>query len=133
MQRTGLKIAKVERADHDDRRAMSAALDRLHGAAIQSVPEIVANLSESERARLAVFCYGRAHLNATGLAIAATCGLERLSVAAHSSTAGRAIFIQARDAALAANKLLSARRTSISLASFASGRRAEAEPTDSSA
>jgi hypothetical protein len=117
MRRVGLKITDVEAADHDDRAAMRAALDRLYGVATQSVLEIVAHLTESERAGLAVFCYGRAHLNATGLAIAATCGLEQLTAAAHSSTAGRTIFTQSRDAALAANKPLAARRMPISLAS----------------
>jgi hypothetical protein len=135
MRHMGLKIAEVEAADHDDRAAMSAALDRLYGVATQGVHDIVANLTESERARLAVFCYGRAHLNATGLAIAATCGLEQLTAAAHSSTAGRTIFTQSRDAALTASKPLSARRTAISLASFASGRYAQAdiEPAESPA
>ena len=127
MRRAALKIAEVSTADCDDRTAMGAALDRLYGAATQSVDEIVAKLTESERARLAVFCYGRAHLNAIGLTIAARCGLEQLLAAAHSPTAGRAIFAQSRDAALAANKPLTARRSSISLASFASSRRAEAE------
>ena len=73
MRRTGLKIAEAETADLDDRAAMSVALDRLYGAAVQNVSDIVAHLTPSERARLAVFCYGRAHLNAIGLAIAATC------------------------------------------------------------
>jgi hypothetical protein len=135
MRRMGLKITQVEAADLDDRAAMSAALDRLYGAAAQSVHEIVADLTESERARLAVFCYGRAHLNAIGLAIAATCGLEQLTAAAHSTTAGRTIFTQSRDAAPVASKPLSTRRSSISLASFASNGRieADAEPANSPA
>jgi hypothetical protein len=133
MRRAALKIAEVSSADHDDRAAMGAALDRLFGAATQSVHEIVATLSESERARLAVFCYGRAHLNATGLTIAASCRLEQLLAAAHSPAAGRAIFAQARDAALAASKPPAARRSPISLASFAARRPAEAdaEPVES--
>jgi len=70
--RSGLKVTETTIADDDDRAAMSAALNRLYGAATNSVREITADLTESERARLAVFCYGRAHLNVTGLAIAAT-------------------------------------------------------------
>src|SRR5262249_1472815 len=77
--------------DDDGGAAMGGALDRLYGAAAHSVAEIVADLTPSERARLAVFCYGRAHLNLIGLAIAATCGLEQLIGATHSVTAGRTI------------------------------------------
>ena len=127
--RSGLKITETPPVDGDDRAAMSAALDRLFGAATANVREIVANLTESERARLAVFCYGRAHLNATGLAIAATCGLEHLVAAAHSGTAGRIIFTQSRDRAALAEKPAGGRRVPISLAPSASSRPA-AEPAE---
>jgi hypothetical protein len=127
MRRTGLKIAATETVDYDDRAAMGAALDRLYGAATQSVADIVADLSPSERARLAVFCYGRAHLNLIGLAIAATCELEQLITAAHSPTAGRTIFAQSRDPALIAEKPLPGRRITISLAGCARPRRVERE------
>ena len=133
MRRTGLKIAAAETVDRDDRAAMGAALDRLYGAATHSVAEIVADLTPSECARLAVFCYGRAHLNPIGLAIAATCGLEQLIGAAHSPTAGRTIFAQSRDPALTAAKPLPGRRIAISLAGCAGTRRLEgkAEPLPS--
>ena len=97
MRRAALKIAESRIADHDDRSAMIGALHRLYGAASQSVHAIVADLSPSERAKLAVFCYGRAHLNAIGLAIAASCDLEDLVAATHSTTAGRAMFVQSRE------------------------------------
>ena len=115
MRRSGLKIIESATHDHDNRSAMSAALERLYGAATQSAAEIVADLTASERARLAVFCYGRAHLNEIGLAIAATCELEQLLGAATSATAGRAIFAQSRDRTLTAGKPLG-RRVAISLA-----------------
>lgn len=127
MRRTGLKIAATEAADRDDRAAMGAALDRLYGAATHSIAEIVADLTPSERARLAVFCYGRAHLNLIGLVIAATCGLEQLVAAAHSPTAGRTIFAQSHDPALTAAKPLPSRRIAISLAGCAGARRLEGE------
>ena len=120
MQRAGLKIANLPTTDGDDRTAMSAALDRLYGAATQSAHEIVATLTASERARLAVFCYGRAHLNAIGLAIAATCELDHLVAAAQSTTAARTMFAQSRDRAVAAERPLPGRRVPISLASSAS-------------
>jgi len=127
VRRTGLKIAAAETVDRDDRAAMGAALDRLYGAAMHSVAGIVADLSPSERARLAVFCYGRAHLNLIGLAIAATCELAHLIAATHSPTAGRTIFAQSRDPALIAEKPLPGRRIAISLAGCARARRTEGE------
>jgi hypothetical protein len=97
MRRASLKIAEGRIADHDDRTAMTQALNRLYGAASQSVDAIVANLSPSERAKLAVFCYGRVHLNAIDLAIAASCDLDHLVAASHSATAGRALLAQSRE------------------------------------
>lgn len=129
--RSGLKVAETPTADGDDRAAMSAALTRLYGAATASARAITADLTESERARLAVFCYGRAHLNATGLAIAATCGLEPLIAAAHSGTAGRTIFAQSRDRAARGEKPLPGRRVPISLAPSAVSHAAIVEPADS--
>jgi hypothetical protein len=132
MRQVGLKIAQAQTVDHDDRAAMSAALDRLYGAATQSVQEIVANLSASERARLAVFCYGRAHLNPIGLAMAATCELDHLIAATHSTTAGRTIFAQSRERMVATDRPPSGRRTPISLAASGSRRRldVQAEPAE---
>ncbi|HMK79754.1 MAG TPA: hypothetical protein VK438_08895 [Xanthobacteraceae bacterium] len=119
--RAGLKVAETSEADRDDRAAMGAALNRLYGAATESVREIVAALTGSERARLAVFCYGRTHLHATGLTIAASCSLEQLIAAAHSATAGRTIFAQSRDGLVPADKPLG-RRAPISLAPSAAAR-----------
>ena len=65
-----------------------------------------------------MFCYGRVHLNAVGLAIAATCDLDHLVVAAQSSTAGRTIFTQSRET-MPADKPLTGRRPQISLATSA--------------
>ena len=119
MRRAGLKITESRIADHDDKAAMSQALTRLYRAASQSVSEIVADLTASERAKLAVFCYGRVHLNTVGLAIAATCDLDHLVVAAQSTTAGRTIFTQSREAT-SAEKPLPGRRAPVSLATSAS-------------
>ena len=78
---------------------MSEALDPLYRRAVSQVGDIVANLRASERSKLAVYCYGRAHLNAIGLAIAAQCDLEQLIGASGSTTVGEALFAQSRDAA----------------------------------
>jgi hypothetical protein len=121
MRRAALKVASTRIDDHDDHAAMSAALTRLYRAASLSVGEIVENLSASERARIAVFCYGRAHLNAVGLAIAATCELEHLVAASNSATAGRTIFTQSRESA-PVDRSLPGRRAPVSLASPAMNR-----------
>jgi hypothetical protein len=119
MRRAGLKITESRIADHDDKAKMSEALTRLYRAASQGVSEIVADLSVSERAKLAVFCYGRVHLNAVGLTIAATCDLDHLVVAAQSATAGRTIFTQSRETA-SVDKPPHGRRAPVSLATSAS-------------
>jgi hypothetical protein len=98
--------------------AMSAALDRLYGAAASQVSGIVLQLSESERAALAVFCIGRAHLNAIGLAVAAQCSLDHLTEAAGSSVAGSTLYAQSRELLLPMPKS-HAHRRSITLATRA--------------
>jgi hypothetical protein len=118
MRRTALKIAQSQMVDRDDHTAMTQALSRLYGAATQSIADIVGNLSASERARLAVFCYGRAHLNSIGLAIAATCDLDQLIAASSSATAGQTLFTQSRDAAMPVERSPS-RRAPITLATAA--------------
>jgi hypothetical protein len=112
--RVALKVAQSEIADRDDRAAMTAALERLYGAATQSVTGIVGNLSASERAKLAVFCYGRAHLNTIGLTIAATCDLDHLIAASSSAAAGQVLFTQSRE--IAPEKRAIGRRPTITLA-----------------
>jgi hypothetical protein len=115
MRRAALKIARSQMVDRDDHTAMTEALGRLYGAATQSISDIVGDLSASERARLAVFCYGRAHLNAIGLAIAATCDLDQLVAASSSATAGQTLFNQSRDAAMPVERA-PGRRAPITLA-----------------
>jgi hypothetical protein len=117
MRRAALKIVESQSPDRDDRAAMGEALNRLYRAANKSIHEIVAHLSASERARLAVFCYGRAHLNAVGLAIAATCDPDHLVAASHSPTAGRMLYMQSREVP-APERAIPGRR-SITLASAA--------------
>lgn len=118
MRRVSLKITQSRVEDTDDRAAMSEALTRLYRAAKQNVGEIVAKLSASERAKLAVFCYQRVHLNAIGLAIAADCELDQLCAASNSATAGRTLFTQSREAPVA-DRPFTSRRQRITLASSA--------------
>ena len=123
MKRAAPKIAHSQsdaRASRGDQSAMTAALDRLYGAALSQVGDIVANLEETERARLAVFCYGRAHLNTIGLAVAAHCSLDHLVAASGSSVAGRTLHTQSRELPAPAPKTYASRR-SVTLASSVSG------------
>jgi hypothetical protein len=123
MKRAAPKIAHSQsetRASHSDQSAMTAALDRLYGAALSQVSDIVANLGEGERAKLAVFCYGRAHLNTIGLAVAAHCSLDHLVAASGSSVAGRTLHTQSRELPAPAPKTYASRR-SVTLASSVSG------------
>jgi hypothetical protein len=83
------------------------------------VGDAVAGLSASERAKLAVYCYGRAHLNAIGLAIAAQCDLEQLIAASGSTAVGEAFFAQSRDASALVGKPSHGRRAVITLAKSA--------------
>jgi hypothetical protein len=134
MRRATLKVAQSRVADRDDHAAMTDALGRLYGAASQGIDDIVANLTASERARLAVFCYGRAHLNAVGLRIAAQCDLDHLIAASHSATAGHMLFSQSREDIGRSGK--PTRRASITLPSTVSSAfaaRAVQEPTELSA
>jgi hypothetical protein len=123
MKRAAPKIAHSQsdaRASHSDQGAMTAALDRLYGAAVSQVGDIVANLGEGERAKLAVFCYGRVHLNMIGLAVAAHCSLDHLVAASGSSVAGRTLHTQSRELPSPAPKTYASRR-SVTLASTVSG------------
>jgi len=123
MKRAAPKIAHSQsddRTSRGDQSAMTAALDRLYGAAVSQVGDIVANLQESERAKLAVFCYGRVHLNTIGLAVAAHCSLDHLVAASGSSVAGRTLHAQSRELPPPAPKTYASRR-SVTLASSVSG------------
>ena len=134
MRRVALKVAQSRVVDHDDHAAMTDALSRLYGAASQGIDDIVSNLTASERARLAVFCYGRAHLNAIGLRIAAQCDLDHLIAASHSATAGQMLFSQSREDVVRSEK--PTRRASITLpntVSSAFAARAVHEPSELSA
>src|SRR5262245_31697489 len=96
--RSGLNARRIEMgAAVQSSRAAKQSFDEMLARLIQTadedkIPEVVAPLTPAQRASLAVFCYGRAHLNAIGLAIAATCELNSLLQAAPSNACGHAIF-----------------------------------------
>lgn len=119
MKRATPKLTSGPADGSADHTAMTAALDRLYGAASTQVADIVANLTEADRAKVAVFCYGRAHLNAIGLSVAVHCGLDHLINASGSPVAGRMIYTQSRNLPSTAAKTYSSRR-SVTLASSVS-------------
>ncbi len=119
MKRSALKIASSHAEDNSDHAAMSAALDRLYRAAAGQVGDIVAHLGDIERAKIAVFCYGRAHLNTIGLAVASHCSLDQLVAASGSSVAGQTLYAQSRELPAPAPKTYASRR-SVTLATSVS-------------
>ncbi len=94
-------------------------IGRLYVSPIQDVDRIVSQLPPGSRGSLATFCYGRAHLRAIGLAIAATCDLETLVDAA--GRAGSNLFEVSRERPSEPKQPYSwMRRAQISLAATAS-------------
>ena len=74
--------------------------DQLLGELYRSSPDKLEGLIESvpvqTRAMLALYCYGRAHLQSIALAVAATCGEKHLE--AVGGPAGLALFKKSRAA-----------------------------------
>jgi len=101
--------------------SLEAVLSRLLRAKEQEIPEIVGQLPEHQRADLAVFCYGRGHLQEIGFAIAATCELPALMQAAPSNAAGNALFAQSRRRPKQVQRPAAGSRARITLAKSASG------------
>ena len=110
MKRPALKSTPSHIADDDDYAAMGEVLARLYRAAQHTIGDVVGRLSASERAKLAVYCYGRTHLNAIGLAIAAECDVDHLIAASSSATAGRALFTRSRELPTSSERPLPGRR-----------------------
>ncbi|WP_375461120.1 hypothetical protein [uncultured Enterovirga sp.] len=71
-------------------------LGQLHRADPEGVLSLVAEMPESARIKLAVFCYGRAHLRDVGLAIAEQCDETRLAQIA--GMIGQVMAVQCRAA-----------------------------------
>jgi hypothetical protein len=74
--------------------------EELIGQLLHATETTILDLTEKftaqERAALAVFCYHKAHLRRTGLALAATCDLGAL-VRQWGAVLGGAVFAQSRD------------------------------------
>ncbi|NBN64458.1 hypothetical protein GWI72_11995 [Microvirga tunisiensis] len=60
-----------------------------------SAASVAVGLPEDQRARLAVFCYRKAHLRSLGFAIAASC--SRRALVEEAGHAGELLFQQSRN------------------------------------
>jgi hypothetical protein len=80
----------------------------------RSVQEFISGLSPQNRANLAAFCYGRAHLHDIGLTIAATCEFEELVSAAGG--AGYFLFEQSRELSSDGKPISFSKQMDVSLA-----------------
>jgi hypothetical protein len=75
-------------------------LGELYRANKNGLTELIATVSPDVRARLALYCYRRGHLNGIGLAIASTCALYDLETS--GGAAGAALYARSRETAPAA-------------------------------
>ncbi len=71
-------------------------LGEMYRASAHGLNELIATVSPTARALLAVYCYRRAHLSSIGLAIAATCDKDDLSW--FGGNAGAVLFERSREA-----------------------------------
>jgi len=71
-------------------------LGQMYRASAHGLNELIATVSPTARALLAVYCYRRAHLASIGLAIAATC--EKDDLTSLGGNAGATLFERSREA-----------------------------------
>jgi len=71
-------------------------LGELYRASTHGLNELIATVSPTARALLAVYCYRRAHLASIGLAIAATC--EKDDLTSLGGNVGTILFERSREA-----------------------------------
>ena len=95
MNPVSVRLPAAPQFDEDD-----VVPEELIGQLLHATETTILDLTErftpQERAALAVFCYHKAHLRRTGLALAATCDLGAL-VRQWGTVLGGAIFDQSRD------------------------------------
>ena len=71
-------------------------LGELYRSSSQGLHALVETITPASRARLALYCYRRAHLSDLGLAIASTC--EQQDLVSIGGEAGSALFVRSRTA-----------------------------------
>jgi hypothetical protein len=99
----------------DDQVVPEELVGRLYHSGESAVLDLLGGLSAAERANLAMFCYRKAHLHRTGLAIAATCDLHTL-IQTWGTALGHAVFAQSRSRAVEPDRAPVGRRSRITLA-----------------
>jgi hypothetical protein len=104
----------------DDLTVPDELIGRLHRATATTLLDLLDQFTMQERADLAMFCYRKAHLRRTGLAIAATCDMPAL-VRRWGTVLGHAIFTQSRAAGHASDPVRAPQKPKITLASSAGG------------
>ncbi len=82
-------------AEDQQRNVSEDVVGKLHRSNGRDVDQILADFSEEQRARLALFCYGRVHMREIGLAVAATCEIGSLVDA--GGHAGQTLYLMARE------------------------------------
>ena len=83
--------AKTDNHSH----AFEDVIGQLHRTKGHGIDAIVAGFPAEQRARLALFCFSRAHMREIGVAIAATCELDVLSEI--GAAAGAALYSISRE------------------------------------
>jgi hypothetical protein len=83
------------RAKSDNPHAFDDVIGQLHRTRGGGVDAVVAGFPAEQRARLALFCFSRAHMREIGIAIAATCELDVLSDI--GAAAGAALYTISRE------------------------------------
>jgi hypothetical protein len=71
-------------------------LGEMYRASAHGLNELIATVSPTARVLLAMYCYRRSHLASIGLAIAATCEKDALSLV--GGNAGAALYERSREA-----------------------------------
>lgn len=90
-----------------------SVLGQLYRATPHALTELLANISSEVCASLAVYCYRRAHLASIGLAIAASCDEDELTM--HGGNLGANLFAKSRATeAVVTNNLSQRRKISLS-------------------
>jgi hypothetical protein len=98
---------------------LSETIGRLYGATGHDIAGVVSAFPAEQRARLALFCYNRAHMREIGLAVAATCDLPTLVEA--GANVGHVLFALSRERPQAEAKPTPGRHQ-ITLAKFGGSR-----------
>jgi hypothetical protein len=93
-------------------------IGKLYRSGGQNIADLVSVFPEERRARLALFCYGRAHMRDIGLAVAATCEVDSLFEV--GATAGKALYALSRERVAPVGKPLTGRHK-ITLANLSDG------------